>query len=348
MNPEYLANPDRLALDQSVYLVLEKAPGQSPPAAEPVSLLKPSPAGRPVGSWADSPSNPGPAPHIGRRAPAYPPEPTGLPPMTVDLYASTLPDTEVDGGTFGRAEVRAASVRGDSHRYANECRQDAVLVMRIGVLVLLVVADGVGSQPHSHRGSNGIGRLLAQQIRTMEPLLHACLEAADETTFAGLVNRAVFEAAAGLGREAENHKLPPRSYSTTMRALLVPLDPDVHVRGFVSVGDGGLLRLRDGAWAPLDQGTAGGAVIDSATDCLPGPYQHAYARLITDGRPGDVLVLCTDGFSLPLAGEPEMRQRLAEQWGAAVPGLAEFLWQAQVRARSYDDDRTVVCLWEGR
>ena len=47
-----------------------------------------------------------------------------------------------------------------------------------------------------------------------------------------------------------------------------------------------------------------------------------------------------------------MRELLAEQWGGAVPGLADFLRRAQVRAqvraRSYDDDRTVVCLWEAR
>ena len=43
-----------------------------------------------------------------------------------------------------------------------------------------------------------------------------------------------------------------------------------------------------------------------------------------------------------------MRELLAEQWGGAVPGLADFLRQAQAQVRSYDDDRTVVCLWEAR
>ncbi len=342
--------PEDSLLDESVYYVVDQLAGGRPPAAAPpVSLLKPAPAAERPPFWAGSPSNPGAAAHIGRRAPAYPPEPTGLPPASeADFYASLLPDTVVDGATFGRAEVRAASVRGDSHRYADECRQDAVAVARIGELALLMVADGVGSQPFSHRGSNRICRLFARQVRDREPALRAYLAAGDETAFAGLVNRAVVEAAAGLAREAERQQMPPKAYSTTMRALLVPIDPDVRVRGFVSVGDGGLLRLRGGGWTSLDQAAGAAAMIDSATDCLPTQYQHAHARLITDGLPGDVLVLCTDGFSLPLAGESEMRELLAEQWGGAVPGLADFLWQAQVRARSYDDDRTVVCLWEGR
>ncbi|MCX5212350.1 protein phosphatase 2C domain-containing protein [Kitasatospora sp. NBC_00240] len=333
---------------ESVYAPSEPAV-PVPPPAEPVSLFKPARAVPSAAGWADSELNPGPAPHIGRKAPAYPPEPAGLPSASApDLYASLLPDTVLDGGTFGRVVVRAASVRGDSHRYAGECRQDALLVAEVGELALLLVADGVGSQPHSQRGSNGIGRLLAKQIRNKASALSGYLARGDETNFAGLVNNAVTEAAAELKQEAERQGLPAEAYSTTMRALLVPLDPDVRVRGFVSVGDGGLLRLREGVWTPLDRTTDAQPVIDSATDCLPGPYQHAHARLISDGRPADVLVLCTDGFSLPLAGEAEMRELLAGQWGGRpVPGLAEFLWQTQVRARSYDDDRTVICLWEG-
>lgn len=335
---------EQFASYESVYTALQ------PPAVVGVSLHKPEQGAGYTEPWGYTEPNPGPASYVGRRAPSYPPEPTGLPPASkADLYATMLPDTEVDGGTFGGTEVRAASVRGDSHRYRNECRQDAMAVARIGGTVLLLVADGLGSQPFSHRGSNRIGRLLAKQMWQMEPALRASLQERDETAFSGLANRVVADAAAELRGNAEREGLDPQTYSTTMRALLVPVDPEVRVRGFVSVGDGGLSRLRDGGWTSLDRSADGGPVLDSATDCLPGPYRHAYARLITDGLPGDVLVLSTDGFSLPLAGEPELRSRLARQWGGPdVPGLAEFLWQAQVRARSYDDDRTVVCLWEGR
>ncbi|OLE20730.1 MAG: hypothetical protein AUG49_24140 [Catenulispora sp. 13_1_20CM_3_70_7] len=56
----------------------------------------------------------------------------------------------------------------------------------------------------------------------------------------------------------------------------------------------------------------------------------------------------TDGFTGPL-GTSEFAALLAEAWGgSAVPDLLRFAWQAQTRARSYDDDRTVAVLWHTR
>ncbi|MFF8771515.1 protein phosphatase 2C domain-containing protein [Kitasatospora sp. NPDC015120] len=292
---------------------------------------------------------PGPLDHIGRKAPAYPAEPTDIPAVPGgDLFGALLPDTVVDGGRFGPVTVRAASVRGDGHRYAAECRQDAVLVVRTGELLLVAVADGVGSQSHSHHGSHGILRMLTRQVAQKAETLLAFLRSGAELDFASLTSRLIAEAADQLAEEARKEGRPPKSYSTTLRALLVPADPAVPFRGFVSVGDGGLLRLRGGGWQNLEAAEAaeGGALISTRTDCLPEAYEHARARLITDTRPGDLLVLCTDGLALPLLKEPELQGWLGERWGSEVPGLAEFLWQTQVRVRSYDDDRSVVCLWE--
>ncbi|MFJ8432771.1 protein phosphatase 2C domain-containing protein [Kitasatospora sp. NPDC094019] len=293
---------------------------------------------------------PGPLPHVGRKAPAYPAEPTDVPALRGgDLHAVLLPDTVVDGGRFGPLTVRAASVRGDSHRYAAECRQDAVLVARADDLLLVAVADGVGSQPHSHHGSHGILRLLAKQVLPRADTLLGLLRAGAATDFATLAGRIVAAAADGLAQEAERFGHPPKSWSTTLRALLVPAGPGTAARGFLAVGDGGLLRLRADGWENLDpdpDGDGAGTLISTRTDCLPEAYERARAALITDTRPGDVLVLCTDGLALPLLKEPELRDFLGGRWGREVPGLAEFLWQAQVRVRSYDDDRSVVCLWE--
>ncbi|MFF2953915.1 protein phosphatase 2C domain-containing protein [Kitasatospora sp. NPDC057965] len=292
---------------------------------------------------------PGPLHHVGRKAPAYPAEPTDIPALSAgDLFGALLPDTVVDGGRFGPVTVRAASVRGDGHRYAAECRQDAVLVVRTGELLLVAVADGVGSQSHSHHGSHGILRKLTGQVARKEETLLAFLRTGAEPDFASMMSRLIGAAADELAEEARKEGRPPKAYSTTLRALLVPADPTVPFRGFVSVGDGGLLRLREGGWQDLEAAEAdrGGGPISTRTDCLPEAYEHARARLITDSRPGDVLVLCTDGLALPLLKEPELQGFLGERWGSEVPGLAEFLWQTQVRVRSYDDDRSVVCLWE--
>ncbi|MEK2489451.1 protein phosphatase 2C domain-containing protein [Kitasatospora purpeofusca] len=291
---------------------------------------------------------PGPLSHVGRKPPAYPAEPTDIPAVRgTDLFGALLPDTVVDGGRFGQVDVRAASVRGDSHRYAAECRQDAALIVRADELLLVAVADGVGSQPHSHHGSNGIVRLLAKQVLPKADILLGLLRSGAAADFASLTSRLVAAAADELTREAERFGHPPKSWSTTLRALLVPIDPEIRTRGFVAVGDGGLLRLREDGWVDLDtDGEDAGTLISTRTDCLPEAYELARTMLITDTRPGDVLVLCTDGLALPLVKEPELRQFLGRRWVHEVPGLAEFLWQAQVRVRSYDDDRSVVCLWE--
>ena len=326
------------------------------------------------------PRDPAPPPEAPRgdpeyvgRPPSYPPRPLGPPSVRDgDLLAAVLPDSVVDGAELGPLTVRAASVRGDSHRWRGECRQDALGVTRLGpagdgggagagrqdfagtdALLLLAVADGVGSAPLSHRGSHAVVAGVARQLDGAAVELADALRAGDGARFHALADRAVAAAAAELRASADG---PASAYATTFRALVVPLDPAVRVRGFLGVGDGGLFRLRDRGWWNLEHPatatpgtTPGTGVIDTGTAALPDAYQQVDARLLEPSEAGDVLVLCTDGFSGPLAGEKEFREHVAEQWGhtAGVPQPSDFLWHAQTRLKSYDDDRTVICLWEG-
>ncbi|MEV8096693.1 PP2C family serine/threonine-protein phosphatase [Kitasatospora sp. NPDC085879] len=291
---------------------------------------------------------PGPAAHAGARPPAYPAEPGELTEVGSDPFAVMVPDSVVDGGTVGAATVRAASLRGDSHRYARECRQDSVLLARVGALAVLAVADGVGSARYAHRGSAGACRLLVSCLAPQADRLSAALLAGDRDAFARHAGVVMGRVAARLQEEADKQGHAPADYSTTLRALLVPTDPQSPVRGFLAVGDGGLFRLRGGHWVLLEQTAGDGAVFDTGTEALPVNFGAPVAELITDGQPGDLLVMCTDGLANPLTKEPAVADFLARQWGTGqVPGLADFLWQAQIRARSYDDDRSVVCLWEG-
>ncbi|AXK36643.1 hypothetical protein DVA86_32825 [Streptomyces armeniacus] len=316
--------------------------------------------GRHVPRWAredtSPPEKPRGAPrHVGARPPRYAPTPLGLPaPRDGDAHAAILPDTVLDGARYGPLTVRAVSVRGDSHRHLGECRQDALALTRLGSaesgLLLLAVADGVGGASRSHSGSNGIVHGLAQLLdRMAEPLLEA-IAGGDADTFQNLADEAVADAADML---RANMKAPAQEYSTTLRALLVPLDPAVQTRGFLSVGDGGLFRITTGGWQLLDGATdpdgEGRGVINTSTPALPDNYDRVATSLLAPSTPGDVLVLCTDGFSGPLEGERELRALLADDWGggADVPHLSDFLWQVQTRAKTYDDDRTVICLWEG-
>lgn len=309
-----------------------------------------------------APADPGPGPvglgdprHSGAKPPRYSPVPQGLPRAGDDIVAAVLPDTVLDGAAYGPLTVRAASVRGDSHRHLGEARQDALCVTRIGSpqdgeLLLLAVADGVGSAERSHVGSNEVCRLAARYLDRQAAALYAALHDQDDVKFGELAHAFVAELATLLTDLAVRDHRPPEAYATTLRVLLVPVDPAVRTRGFLAVGDGGTALLRDGVWHPdvtREEG-AGSGIIDTRTDALPSARTPTVHRLLHPAQPGDVMVLCTDGLSTPLAGDAGMRDFLRDAWGSGdVPAPADFLWQFQYRVKSYDDDRTAVVLWEG-
>ncbi|MGW2784879.1 protein phosphatase 2C domain-containing protein [Streptomyces populi] len=291
--------------------------------------------------------------HSGPKPPLYAPEPLELPPVRQDPAAALTPDMVVDGAGYGALTVRAASVRGDSHRYQGEPRQDSLAVVRLGApgpdgLLLLAVADGVGSAARSHVGSQEACRLAAMELEGVSAELSETVRAGDRPGFAALVDTAVGRIATLLAHRAREHGDDPAAYATTLRALLVPLDPRVRTRGFLAVGDGGTALLRAGEWnlSLTDPEPDGDGMIETRTAALPHGHR-ARALLLGPALPGDVLVLCTDGLSTPLAGDAGMRDFLGAGWGrGAVPAPADFLWQLQYRVKSYDDDRTAVVLWE--
>ncbi|MFE5967364.1 protein phosphatase 2C domain-containing protein [Streptomyces sp. NPDC056463] len=64
-------------------------------------------------------------------------------------------------------------------------------------------------------------------------------------------------------------------------------------------------------------------------------------------RPGDTLLLASNGLAEPMRGEPALAKELAERWAAPEPpGLAAFLADTQLRVKGYADDRTGVAVWE--
>lgn len=281
--------------------------------------------------------------HVGQRPPSYPPHPLQCPTVRDgDGFAAFTPAVLLDGAQVGRLTVRAASVRGDSHNWEGSCRQDAMVVTRLGPpeaeFLLVAVADGVGSATYSHVGSHQFSRQAAVELDGEAEHIHAALTARDEGELRGIANKAIAHAVSALGFGQE--------YATTLHALLVPTDPRIRERVVFSVGDGGLFVLREGRWErgePLGDGT----LLDTRTEALPHAYSTVKAHLLS-AAPGEVLLLGTDGITNPLTQQnPEFAQQLAHAWGGPdVPSLSDFLWQAQTRAKSYDDDRTVICVWE--
>ncbi|MET7511406.1 protein phosphatase 2C domain-containing protein [Streptomyces albidoflavus] len=330
------------------------APEPAPPAASP-----PAPPAAPAPAPAPEPEA-GPALpelgdpwHGGPKPPLYRPVPQAAPAVRgAGIEGALVPDIVVDGAEHGQLTVRAASVRGDSHRYQAEPRQDSVCVARIGSaeseLLVLGVADGVGSAPLSHLGSQKACALAAGALDRVAGPLATALAEGDLAGFRTLARQAVSEVATLLRHEAERYGRQPSEFATTLRLLVVPLDPEVRVRGLLTLGDGGTALLREGRWNTALGGTEEGddAVIDTRTPALP-TTREPVATLITT-LPGDVLVVCTDGLSTPLAGDQDTARFLARAWSAEhVPGPADFLWQLQYRVKSYDDDRSAAVLWEG-
>ncbi|MGW7644191.1 protein phosphatase 2C domain-containing protein [Streptomyces bobili] len=295
--------------------------------------------------------------HVGNRPPSYPPHPLGRPSVRgTDAFAPFSPVVLLDGAQVERLTVRAASVRGDSHNWEGSCRQDAMTVTRIGPpeaeMLLLAVADGVGSALYSHVGSYQFSRLAAVYLDREAESIHAALCARSEDELRVLATKAVAGAAAELrslwARSAQHSPRPyaDQDYATTLHVLLIPTDAGIRDRVLCSVGDGGLFVLREGRWEHGDPDDDGG-LLDTRTEALPHAYRSVKAALLRT-VPGEVLLLGTDGITNPLTQkDPEFARRLADAWGGPeVPSLSDFLWQAQTRAKSYDDDRTVICVWE--
>ncbi len=310
-------------------------PQPPPPAAE---RLGPAPA-----EPGDVPSRGAPA-HVGQRPPSYPPHPLRCPSVRDgDHFAALTPAVLLDGAQVGQLTVRAASIRGDSHNWEGSCRQDSMTVARVGPpeaeLLLLAVADGVGSAAHSHEGSYLVTRQTALHLDREAENIHAALLARDEGELRAIANKAVAGAVGEL-RIGQD-------YATTLHVLLVPTDARIRERVVFSVGDGGLFVLLDGQWHQTDQ-VDDGSLLDTRTEALPHAYRSVKAKLLYS-EPGQVLLLGTDGITNPLTQrDPAFAQHLAHAWGGPqAPSLSDFLWQAQTRAKSYDDDRTVICVWEG-
>ncbi|MEV5811343.1 protein phosphatase 2C domain-containing protein [Streptomyces mutabilis] len=282
--------------------------------------------------------------HVGGRPPSYPPHPLRCPSVREgDEFAAFAPAVLLDGAQVERLTVRGVSVRGDSHNWEGSCRQDAMTVTRIGPpdaeLLLLAIADGVGSARYSHVGSHRVIHQAAVHLDREAENMYVALIARDESELRAIANKAIVGAISDLSIDQD--------YATTLHVLLVPTDARIRERVLFGVGDGGLFVLREGRWEegnPVDDGS----LLDTRTEALPHAYRSVKANMFRT-EPGEVLLLGTDGITNPLTQrDPEFAQHLAHAWGGPeAPSLSDFLWQAQTRAKSYDDDRTVICVWEG-
>ncbi|OIJ94760.1 protein phosphatase 2C domain-containing protein [Streptomyces monashensis] len=336
---------------------------------------EPEPAPAPVPD-SPSPAVPPPPPsaldYVGSGPPTYDPEPTALPAAEPDALGELVADTVLDGARYGACTVRAVSLRGDSARFRGEPRRDALLTARFGTgeraLVLVAVATGARATPGAHLAAAEACRWIGRAVGRSHAGLVEDIRAARRGELKSGLQRLADRSLGRLRASAAEQGVDPEEYTASLRCLLLPGDPDCRTRVFFGVGEGGLFRLRDGAWQDIeprlapDDDTAAAPLtsegdrftLDLGIPTPPSPYEPApepprepFRFRAALARPGDALVMCSAGLAEPLRGEPALGAYLARRWsGRTPPGLAAFLADTQVRVKGYADDRTAAAVWE--
>jgi len=299
------------------------------------------------------PEEPGDLRFVGPKPPSYPVQPTSAPDGAGIISGAV--DTALDGFTAGAMTVRAVSVKGDRHRHYGEPRQDSFVIARaagIGTtphdgIVVAVVADGVGSATLSHVGAAIACERVAASVLREHSEFAKVLVAGDTDDAKQHLTRAIDDVCAALNAAAAEAGLAATEVSTTLRGVVASTDPDLLGRLSFQIGDGGTYRLSGTEWKAVDAEPIDGPIHSTATHALPDHPEQLHVQW-WESATDEVIVVGTDGFTGPL-GTSEFAALLAEAWGgSAVPDLLRFAWQAQTRARSYDDDRTVAVLWHTR
>ncbi|MFF6906363.1 protein phosphatase 2C domain-containing protein [Streptomyces sp. NPDC012389] len=361
----------------------EPEPPPAPPVAEPGPAPDPSALHELPPDWAasDAPADGGGGArplvgHLGDRPPTYDAEPAALPAATSENLDTLVPDTVLDGARYGAYTLRAASVRGDSARFRGEPRRDALLTARFGAaesaLVLVAVAGGVRGGEGAHLAAADACRWIGGAVARSHARLSEDIRAGRRADLKSGLHRLTDRTYGKLRARAAELGLEPGEYTTSLRCLLLSADPDCRTRVFFGVGSGGLFRLRDGLWQdlepviPEESASSGDGVSEEGPDgdrltmdlqitTPPSPYSDGPAPPPAElfrfrasvARPGDTLLLCSNGFAEPMRGEPELPDELAERWGPpGPPGLPAFLADTQLRIKGYADDRTCAAVWE--
>lgn len=267
-----------------------------------------------------------------------------------------VPDTVLDGYLVRGAPdvppmtLRAASVRGRSHRFYGRARQDAYAVRCDQRYAVLAVADGVSSAPLSHYAANVVARHGCYEIRKL--LATTTPEALNWSWLLRiLAAKVVAEGRRQLGQpDLPDSEVAVHLAATVLFAVveLAPRD-GYHPVHLLSHGDSSAWILRAGQhWEPQQPIKNEGAdLASSATAALPYLPDNPPIPVHTVLAPADVLLLVTDGVGDPLGnGAGTVGGFLAENWRTPPEPLA-FAAQVDFARKSHDDDRTAVALWPG-
>lgn len=281
------------------------------------------------------------------------------------MFVNRSPDAIVDAGTFGDLVIRAAAVRGSSHRFGGTPRQDHFCLERSmgGVPCLLVaVADGVSAGPESHLAARVATTVACEALkRQLEGDDDAPSKSIDDIDWKAVLRSAaasvVRQAARAWGKPVdpdadiiETLSLTAGSMATTLTLGVVPatLTPGESVTAKVmEYGDSAGAALRQGRWTPVTavKGAGASGPVSSAVAALPYLPDDDLPVFDVVLQAGDALVLFTDGIGDAFgAGTTELALDAA-QWWSTPPGRYAFAAQVDFVRRSHSDDRTAVAVW---
>ena len=241
----------------------------------------------------------------------------GLPPTP-----SGWPDTAIDAARVDGLELRAASVRGLSHRRTGTPRHDSYSVCwqpRPGRLVV-TVCDGVGSLEFSHEAAD----LAAVRMPALLDCPAGSTAPAWPAAFATI--------SAEVDALATAHG---RAMATTVISACITANAGTGYRAEIAwLGDSAAYLLRDEAWKVVGgspKAVDGDAPLVSSTAALPCIAPEPRCLTINIGT-GDALFLMTDGVADPLgSGRGEVGATLAQWWsippdkGSSDPSVGRFL-----------------------
>ncbi|MFF0388287.1 protein phosphatase 2C domain-containing protein [Kitasatospora sp. NPDC004615] len=257
-------------------------------------------------------------------------------------------DTESDGWSTPRAQLRMASVRGNAHRYYGKPRQDsaAAAVHAASGTIVFAVADGVSAAEVPELGSalaceSALGAVLDRLDAGQRPVEWAAVL---RDAAAALLERG----AALLDDPAPDPAKVERLLATTLvvgTACPVPGGLDVALS---RVGDSGAwaLDLHHAAYRALfaPKSAPDAEVVSNAVVPLPRcpePAELAGCQLTA----GQVLLVGTDGFGDPLGDGTGLVGALFARQLATEPSAAWLAHVLDFSRETFDDDRTLIALW---
>ncbi|MFE7094796.1 hypothetical protein [Streptomyces erythrochromogenes] len=273
-------------------------------------------------------------------------------PRQLPVGRDTTADSSVDGADLGPVVVRAASARGDRARHDGEHRRDAVLLRFAEEIpaptLLSAVAAGSPRGRWSQSAADRACRSLATQVgRYGEGLGRALYGPDGDDGALGALLRTALQGVAhsmrlvtrgeGPGGEADDAAI-----EVALTGLLTRLG-DGREREHLAfgVGDGALLRLRDGEWSTVF--TPGDSAPHRTLRLPADAARVGWDRLTT--LPGDVLAVCSPPMAELLLRD-DAGPWFAARWAGRQPYLTSFLSEVNVPVRSTGGDRSVVCLWD--